>query len=50
MVVPAGCNLETAERILLIVNNQIMGEAPLPCPHPYSGLSTLDEYQAFEMP
>ena len=37
MVVPAGCNREMAEIMVLIVNSNIMGEAPLPCPHPYNG-------------
>jgi len=34
MVVPAGSSLEMADIMVLMVNNHIMGEAPLPCPHP----------------
>jgi len=34
MVVPAGSSLEMADIIVLMVNSHMMGEAPLPCPHP----------------
>ena len=50
MVVPAGCNLEMADIMVLMVNNHIMGEVPLPCPHPYNGLSSVAEYHALEIP
>lgn len=39
-----------ADKIVLLANSQIIGEAPLPCPHSWRGLVGVDVYQELEMP